>query len=220
MEEPGKKNSVVPLKKKELRNWLKLNAEYTSELKRLESRASCNTTVLEFICYAKLNTNKTSEFKKMIEKEFPEMAYDSGTGVFDGSYKGESITLIIDDVFWRMAKSFIKVLDKNPTLFLFVKNKNNDNDRYDKYTIGEYLIAMDNTYQVRINQRFKGLGESDPEILFATTLNPKLRKLIRFNIDDMKRTLEVFNLLHSKKLAQQRREMLDASEISYMDLDN
>lgn len=220
LEEPTKRNSVIPLKKKELRNWLKLNAEYTSELKRLESRASCNTTILEYICYAKLNTNKSSEFKKMIEKEFPEMSYDSGTGVFDGSYKGESITLIIDDVFWRMAKGFIKVLDKNPTLFLFVKNKNDDNDRYDKYTIGEYLIAMDNTYQVRINQRYKGLGESDPEILFATTLNPKLRKLIRFNIDDMKRTLEVFNLLHSKKLAQQRREMLDASEISYMDLDN
>ena len=156
LEEPNKRNSVVPLKKKELRSWLKVNAEYTSELKRLESRASCNTTILEFICYTKLNTKKTSEFKKIIEKEFPEMSYDAGTGVFDGSYKGESVTLIIDDVFWRMAKGYMKVLDRNPTLFIFVKNKNDENDRYERHTIGEYLIKMDNSYQVRINQRFKG----------------------------------------------------------------
>ena len=66
------------------------------------------------------------------------------------------------------------------------------------------------------------LGEADPQILFATTLNPKIRKLIRFNIDDMNQTLETFNLLHAKtkEVRQIRRELLDNSEISYMDLDN
>ena len=65
------------------------------------------------------------------------------------------------------------------------------------------------------------VGESGPDILFATTLNPKIRKLIRFNIDDMKETLETFDLLHAKNadVRQKRRELLDNSEISYMDLD-
>lgn len=66
------------------------------------------------------------------------------------------------------------------------------------------------------------LGEAEAEILFATTLNPKIRKLIRFSINDMKQTLETFDLLHAKsaEVRQQRRELLDNSEISYMDLDN
>ena len=66
------------------------------------------------------------------------------------------------------------------------------------------------------------LGEADAEILFATTLNPKIRKLIRFSIDDMQHTLETFDVLHAKsqKAREQRRELLDNAEISYMDLDN
>jgi DNA gyrase/topoisomerase IV subunit B len=66
------------------------------------------------------------------------------------------------------------------------------------------------------------LGEADSQILFATTLNPKVRKLIRFNIDDMKETINTFELLHAKtkEVRQARRDLLDNSEISYMDLDN
>ena len=66
------------------------------------------------------------------------------------------------------------------------------------------------------------LGEADSQILFATTLNPKIRKLIRFNIDDMEETINTFNLLHAKTKddRQARRDLLDNAEISYMDLDN
>ena len=66
------------------------------------------------------------------------------------------------------------------------------------------------------------MGEADSQILFATTLNPKIRRLIRFNIDDMNETLKLFELLHAKtkEVRQARRDLLDNSEISYMDLDN
>lgn len=66
------------------------------------------------------------------------------------------------------------------------------------------------------------LGEADSQILFATTLNPKIRKLIRFNIDDMEETIKTFSLLHAKTKddRQARRDLLDNAEISYMDLDN
>lgn len=66
------------------------------------------------------------------------------------------------------------------------------------------------------------LGEADSQILFATTLNPKIRKLIRFNIDDMEETINTFGLLHAKTKddRQARRDLLDNAKISYMDLDN
>ena len=49
-----------------------------------------------------------------------------------------------------------------------------------------------------------------------------MRKLIRFNIDDMKKTLETFNLLRAKTsdMRQARRDLLDNASISYNDLDN
>lgn len=62
----------------------------------------------------------------------------------------------------------------------------------------------------------------DAEVIFATTLNPKVRKLIRFNMDNIKSTKEIFDLLHAKtaEMRQRRRDLLDNSEINYMDLDN
>lgn len=218
-------NVVTPLKKKELRQWLRMNSEYVSELRRLESRSSCNTTVLEFVCYYGIITatdKNENRFKKLIEKQFPEIEYSTEDHVLAGSYNGESVTLIIDNIFWRASKKFTSILAQNPSLMIYVKNKNSDNDRFEKCTIGEYLILMDNTFQIKISQRYKGLGEADSEILFATTLNPKIRRLIRFNIDDMKKTLEVFGMLHAKTAdaRQQRRDLLNNSHISYMDLDN
>lgn len=215
-------NEVTPLKKKEIKKWMKMNSEYTSELNRIEVRSACNPTILEFICYAKLKTKNESEFKEMIEERFSELTYTPHDNILSGSYKGESITLIVDNIVWKSAKKFMSILDKNGSLNIYVKNKNSDSDRYDMCTIGEFLYQVEKTYAIRINQRFKGLGESDSEILFTTTLNPKMRKLIRFNIDDMNHTLEVFNLLHAKNadVRQARRELLDNSEISYMDLDN
>lgn len=221
----GDSDTVTPLKKKDIRRWLKMNSEYTSELERLEARASCNPTILEYVCYFKIVTAMDKDekrFKELLEDKFDELTYSISDHVLSGSYKGESISLIIDNIFWRASKKFIKVLSNNSSLSLYVKNRNSDDDRYDKYTIGEYLSLMKKTYTVKINQRYKGLGESDAEILFATTLNPKIRKLVRFNIDDMDKTLEIFGLLHAKNAdaRQKRRDLLDNSEISYMDLDN
>lgn len=223
MDSEDSSDLVTPLKKKEALKWLKMNAEYTSELSRLEVRTACNTTILEYVCYAKLISGKDLyKFKEMIETQFVELEYDVKTDVISGSYNGEAISLIVDSIFWRATKKFMKVLDMNPSLFLYVKNHNDKNDRYEKFTIGEFLFLMEKTFTIKIEQRYKGLGEADAQILFATTLNPKLRKLIRFNIDDMKETIDTFGLLHAKTKEdrQARRELLDNSEISYMDLDN
>ena len=155
--ESNKSKVVNPLKKKDTRKWLKMNSEYTSELSRLEARTACDTRILETVCYAKLNSKNESEFKKIIEKEYKEMSYDTYSKVFSGSYEGQSVTLIIDSIFWRAAKSFMEALDKNDTLWIYVKNRNSENDNYKMYTIGEFLFLMEKTYNVRINQRFKGL---------------------------------------------------------------
>jgi len=216
-------NDAIELKKKDAKKWLKTNVEYTDELTRLKARTSCEvTSVLEFVCFAKENTKDEFEFKEAIEKEFPELTYDIKEKLIDGSHEKQSISLIVDDIFWRAAKKFMNILEKNFSVFVFVKNRNDNNDDYDRYTIGDFLYMMERTFTIKIDQRYKGIGEMDPEVIFATTLNPKIRKLIRFNINDMEETLKTFHLLHGKtaEVRQLRRDLLDNAEISYMDLDN
>ena len=225
IEVPGEVDTVVPLKKKDYMKWLQINSEYTAELDRLEARTACDPIIIEYLCYAMLITGvdkKNDRFEKMIKDKFPELNYNSANYTLSGAYDGEDISLVVDNIFWKSAKKFMKILANNDSVFIHVKNKNDDSDNYTRYTIGEFLYMMDRSYTIRIDQRFKGIGEMDAEVIFATTLNPKVRKLIRFNMDNIKATKEIFDLLHAKtaEMRQKRRDLLDNSEISYMDLDN
>jgi DNA gyrase/topoisomerase IV subunit B len=215
-------NVVNLLSPKNYMKWLKMNAEYTTELDRLQARTACDPLIIEYVCYAATLTDKPTKFKNLLEKEFPEMTYDISNASLTGSYNGESVCLIIDNIFWKAATKFMGILTQNDSIFIYVKNKNNENDDYTTYTIGEFLYFMKRTYTIKIQQRYKGIGEMVADVIFATTLNPKVRRLIRFNMDNVKETLETFDLLHAKTsvMRQQRRDLLDNSEISYMDLDN
>lgn len=155
--ENGSTKNVTPLTKKECRKWLKLNSEYLFNLDRLEARTACDKSVLEFICFSMLQAKNQNEFYKMVTKKYPEVDYDIGTGIVSGSINGKYVSLIIDKIFWRVASTFMDELNKNDFLYIYAKNRNDENDSYEKYTIGEYLALMNQTYPVRIYDRFKGL---------------------------------------------------------------
>jgi topoisomerase-4 subunit B len=53
-------------------------------------------------------------------------------------------------------------------------------------------------------QRFKGLGEMNPEQLWETTLCPDTRRLLKVRIEDEAETLRIFNMLMSKREADKR----------------
>lgn len=60
-----------------------------------------------------------------------------------------------------------------------------------------------NVASVKI-QRFKGLGEMNPEQLWETTLCPDTRRLLQVKIEDRDRTFAIFNMLMSKREAESR----------------
>jgi topoisomerase-4 subunit B len=53
-------------------------------------------------------------------------------------------------------------------------------------------------------QRFKGLGEMNPEQLWETTLCPDTRRLLQVRIEDRDATFAIFNMLMSKREADKR----------------
>ena len=218
----SKQPEVHPMSKREALEWLNMNSEYKLELDNLGKKAACDPRILETVCYLKLNTKSPAEFKKKLEEAYPEMTYDSSACSLIGSWEGNFFSLICDGLFDKSATRFIEEMRKNSSLYVWYRNKKNPNDKFIRVTIGEFLSEMDRAFNIKIDQRFKGLGEADAELLFRTTTNPKYRKLLKIDIKDFNKTTDVFELLHGKspKLREARRELIDNTHLSYADIDN
>lgn len=210
-------------KKSTLQNWLVFNDEYLLLLDNLVKKTACKSIILEYICYYKIiSLGDEDKFKKLIEDKFPELIYDEYDKNLSGSLNSEYVSIICDNLFMKSAKDFIKILSENPAFFIYCKNKNDDKDKFDKMSIGEFLRMMNKSFNIKILERYKGLGEASSHILFSTTLNPKTRKLMRMNISDVEEATKMFDLWHSKSadMRELRGEILDNLSISYSDIDN
>ncbi len=79
-------------------------------------------------------------------------------------------------------------------------------------------LVREETFKGSHLQRYKGLGEMNPEQLWDTTMNPENRTLVQVKIDNMEVTDDVFTTLMGDKV-EPRREFIQNHALEVADLD-
>lgn len=219
----------VKLSSAEKMRWLTINKNYLDEMTRIIKRCGFDFNekymyILEKIIETLMlvmgnrKTGWAKKFKEEIEKVFPEMTYSVTEESLEGSYDSTHITLIVDKLFLKLCADVIDMLHQNVDLYIQMKGVNDDN--YTEYTIGTAMMKLQNRYSIRIDSRFKGLSEINADLMFKTVTNPLYRKLVRLTTNDITKAEAMAYLLHSRKNAEDRRNLLDNMKISYDDIDN
>jgi DNA gyrase subunit B len=139
----------------------------------------------------------------------------------DADVDGSHIRTLLLTFFFRFMRPLIEeghVYLAQPPLFKVFKGKkvryafsDEERDAYIAELAGESNAKVD-------VQRYKGLGEMDPEQLWETTMDPAARTMIKVNLEDAAKADEIFSILMGDKV-EPRREFIEQNARYAKDLD-
>lgn len=183
-----------------------------------------------------LNVEKSRELKVLSNNEIQAIITALGTGIkdeiniknaryhkaiilCDGDVDGSHIRTLLLTFFYRYMRELIEagyVYIAQPPLYGIRKGKKT----YYVYTDEELKNLLDRIGKKGVNiQRYKGLGEMNPEQLWETTMDPKKRVILQVNIEDAISAEETFSTLMGSQV-EPRKEFIQkrAKDVRFLDI--
>ena len=137
----------------------------------------------------------------------------------DADVDGAHIRTLLLTFFYRYARDIIEngnVYIAQPPLYLVSKGK----ARHWIYSENELEKLLKKIGRDGINvQRYKGLGEMNPQQLWETTMDPEKRTLLKVEVDDAEEADEIFKILMGSEV-EPRRDFIQqyAKKVRWLDI--
>jgi len=142
----------------------------------------------------------------------------------DADVDGEHIMTLLLTFFFRHLPSIIEqghLYIAMPPLYKIAYGKNlwyayNDSEREE--LIKKHIPIVNGVRANIILQRYKGLGEMNPEQLWETTMNPKNRLLKKINIEDVALADQTFSMLMGDEVPPRKRFIQTHAKLATLDV--
>ncbi len=147
--------------------------------------------------------------------------YDRVIIMTDADVDGAHIRTLLLTFFYRFMRDLIDlghVYIAQPPLYKVKKGKI-EQYAYSDDELDKLLIEIGGKDSSTDIQRYKGLGEMNPEQLWSTTMDPSGRILLKVNVEDAMAADEIFTILMGDKV-DPRREFIkeNAKRVSNLDI--
>jgi DNA gyrase subunit B len=186
-----------------------------------------------------LNTEKYRLDKIMNNKEIKDLVIALGTGISDtmnieklryhkivlmndADVDGEHITTLVLTLFYRHLKPILEkgyLYVAQPPLYKVEINKDENYWVANDSKLEELTAKLKSEKKSpKSIQRFKGLGEMNPEQLWQTTMNPNSRTLKQIRIEDGEESDKIFDILMGAEVAPRKKFIQTHSKEATVDI--